>query len=96
MDEEERKKKSGLAPTVAPPAKFGILGLKKGGSASSRTKKATVKPKSSVVKTLKKAGFYDASKPKRLGIINKVTTKPERIEMVDKLFLAKKVKGGKL
>jgi len=55
---------------------------------------ATVKP-NSVVKSLTKAGFYGASKPKRLGIINKVTTKPQRIEMVDKLFLAKKVKGGK-
>jgi hypothetical protein len=47
-----------------------------------------------VVQTLKKAGFYEASKPKRLGIINKITTKPQRIEMVDKLFLAKKTKGG--
>jgi hypothetical protein len=47
-----------------------------------------------VVKSLKKAGFYGASKPKRLGIINKVTTKPQRIEMVDKLFLAKKAKGN--
>ena len=47
-----------------------------------------------VAQSLKKAGFYEASKPKRLGIINKVTTKPQRIEMVDKLFLAKK-KGGK-
>jgi hypothetical protein len=56
---------------------------------------ATVKPKSAVVKSLKEAGFYGASKPKRLGIINKVTTKPQRIEMVDKLFLAKKSKGGK-
>jgi hypothetical protein len=55
---------------------------------------ATAKP-NSVVKSLKKAGFYGASKPKRLGIINKVTTKPQRIEMVDKLFLAKKVKGVK-
>ena len=43
-----------------------------------------------VAQSLKRAGFYDASKPKRLGIINKVTTKPQRIEMVDKLFLAKK------
>jgi len=56
---------------------------------------ATVKPVGGVVKSLKKAGFYGASKPKRLAIINKVTTKPQRIEMVDKLFLAKKVKGGK-
>jgi len=55
---------------------------------------ATAKP-NSVVKSLTKAGFYGASKPKRLGIINKVTTKPQRIEMVDKLFQAKKVKGGK-
>jgi hypothetical protein len=55
---------------------------------------ATAKPKSSVVKSLTKAGFYGASKPKRLGIINKVTTKPQRIEMVDKLFLAKKTSKG--
>jgi hypothetical protein len=54
---------------------------------------ATLKPAVSVVKSLKKAGFYGASKPKRLGIINKVTTKPQWIEMVDKLFLAKKAKG---
>jgi len=48
-----------------------------------------------VAQSLKKAGFYDASKPKRLGIINKVTTKPQRIEMVDKLFLAKKPTKGR-
>ena len=56
---------------------------------------ATAKPNSTVAKSLKKAGFYGASKPKRLGIINKVTTKPQRIEMVDKLFLAKKPAKGK-
>lgn len=46
----------------------------------------------SVTKSLKKAGFYEAgkNKRKRLGIINKVTTKPQRMEMVDKLFLKKK------
>ena len=56
---------------------------------------ATSKVKSGVTKSLKKAGFYEASKPKRLSIINKVTTKPQRIEMVDKLFLSKKTaKGG--
>ena len=54
---------------------------------------ATLKPKAKVVKSLKQAGFYSANKPKRLGIINKVTTKPQRIEMVDKLFLSKKAKG---
>jgi endonuclease III-like uncharacterized protein len=43
-----------------------------------------------LVQSLKKAGFYDASKSKRLGIIDKLTTKPQRVEMVDKLFLAKK------
>ena len=55
---------------------------------------ATVKPAAKVVKSLKKAGFYGAAEPKRLAIINKVTTKPQRIKMVDKMFLAKKVKGG--
>ena len=56
---------------------------------------ATAKPATSVVKSLKKAGFYGANEPKRLAIINKVTTKPQRIKMVDKLFLAKKMtKGG--
>jgi hypothetical protein len=56
---------------------------------------ATSKTPANVVKSLTKAGFYEAAKPKRLGIINKVTTKPQRIEMVDKLFLAKKKsKGG--
>ena len=54
---------------------------------------ATAKPATSVVKSLKKAGFYGASEPKRLAIINKVTTKPQRIKMVDKLFLSKKAKG---
>ena len=56
---------------------------------------ATVKPTAKVVKSLKKAGFYGASKPKRLSIIDKVTTKPQRVAMVEKLFLAKKpAKGG--
>jgi hypothetical protein len=56
---------------------------------------AAAKPATNIVKSLKKAGFYGASEPKRLAIINKVTTKPQRIKMVDKLFLTKKVKGDK-
>jgi len=56
---------------------------------------AIAKPKGGVIKSLKKAGFYAAAKPKRLSIINKVTTKPQRIEMVDKLFLAKKKGSAK-
>ena len=51
---------------------------------------ATVKPAAKVVKSLKQAGFYGECEPKRLAIINKVTTKPQRIKMVDKMFLAKK------
>jgi len=49
-----------------------------------------------VTKSLKKQGFYDEGKSKseRLKIINKETTKPERLEMVDKLFLEKKMKEG--
>jgi hypothetical protein len=56
---------------------------------------ATAKPTAGVTKSLKKAGFYEANKPKRLSIINKVTTKPQRIKMVDKLFLAKKPMKGR-
>ncbi len=54
------------------------------------------KKKGGVIKDLKKAGFYNAkeNKAKRLDIINKVTTKPERIEMVDKMFSAKKMSSG--
>lgn len=50
--------------------------------------------KAGLAKSLKTAGFYGASKPKRLGIIDKLTTKPQRVEMVDKLFLAKKPTKG--
>lgn len=54
------------------------------------------KNNSSVAKSLKKAGFYEAGKKKseRLNIINDVTTKPQRMKMVDKLFIEKKFKDG--
>ena len=54
------------------------------------------KSNASVAKSLRKAGFYEAGKkkPERISIINKVTTKPQRLEMVDKLFLAKKKAAG--
>jgi len=54
------------------------------------------KNNTSVAKSLKKAGFYATGKkkPERLSIINKVTTKPQRLEMVDRLFLAKKKAAG--
>jgi hypothetical protein len=49
-----------------------------------------------VTKSLKKAGFYEAGKNKseRAEIIENVTTKPERVAMVDKLFSEKKMKAG--
>jgi len=50
-----------------------------------------------VVKTLKNAGFYNKGKTKseREKIVSKVTTKPQRIGMVEKMFSAKKMaKGG--
>jgi len=56
--------------------------MKKGGKVSSPVNK----------KALEKAGFYDKDQTsaKRKSIINKVTTKPQRIEMVEKMFLTKK------
>lgn len=49
-----------------------------------------------VAKTLKKAGFYEPSKskPERVKIINSVTTKPQRLDMVEKMFSDKKLKSG--
>ena len=49
-----------------------------------------------IAKSLKIAGFYDMSKsqPERLKIINDVTTKPQRLKMVDKMMLEKKFKSG--
>ncbi len=50
------------------------------------------KHNTAIVKDLKKAGFYAAgkNKPARISIINKVTTKPQRLQIVEKLFMAKK------
>lgn len=56
--------------------------MKKGGKVSSPINK----------KALEKAGFYDKAQTssKRKSIINKVTTKPQRVAMVEKMFLTKK------
>jgi hypothetical protein len=45
---------------------------------------------------LDKAGFYDKDKTKseRKNIVSKVTTKPQRLGMVEKMFSAKKMKSG--
>jgi DNA polymerase/3'-5' exonuclease PolX len=40
--------------------------------------------------------FAKKSKAERLAIINDVTTKPQRMEIVDKVFTAKKMKEGGL
>lgn len=56
-----------------------------------------VKPKAtnsvgSASSALRKAGYYGEGKTKseRIAIINKVTTKPQRMDIVDKMFSAKK------
>jgi hypothetical protein len=55
-----------------------------------------MKKNATIAKSLKKAGFYEAGKKKseRLNIINDVTTKPQRVKMVDKMFIEKKYKDG--
>lgn len=54
------------------------------------------KSNSSIAKSLKKAGFYEAGKGKseKLNIVSKVTTKPDRLKIVEKLFTDKKFKDG--
>ena len=55
-----------------------------------------LKNTASIAKSLKKAGFYEPSKKKseRLNIVKNVTTKPQRIKIVDELFEGKKFKDG--
>ena len=53
-----------------------------------------MKKNTSIAKSLKKAGFYEAGKSERLDIVNKVTTKPQRVKMVEQLFSEKKMKKG--
>ena len=53
-----------------------------------------MKKNATIAKSLKKAGFYEAGKAERLDIVNKVTTKPQRVKMVEQLFSEKKMKKG--
>jgi hypothetical protein len=61
---------------------LGAKGMKKGGSVSKAD--------------MQKAGFYDKDKTKseRQEIVSKVTTKPQRIAMVEKAFSSKNMKSG--
>jgi hypothetical protein len=45
---------------------------------------------------MQKAGFYDKNKTKseRQAIVSKVTTKPQRVAIVEKAFLTKNMKSG--
>lgn len=45
---------------------------------------------------MQKAGFYDKDKTKseRQAIVSKVTTKPQRVAIVEKAFLTKNMKSG--
>ena len=53
-----------------------------------------MKKNTTIAKSLKKAGFYEAGKSARFDIVNKVTTKPQRVKIVEKLFSEKKLKEG--
>lgn len=54
------------------------------------------KNNASIAKSLKAAGFYEPTKKKseRLNIVKKVTTKPQRVKIVDEVFEGKKFKDG--
>jgi len=53
-------------------------------------------PKAITKKALDKAGFYEKNQTSavRKNIIKKVTTKPQRVAMVEKMMLAKKEGGS--
>jgi hypothetical protein len=54
------------------------------------------KNNASIAKSLKAAGFYEPNKKKseRLNIVKKVTTKPQRVKIVDEVFEGNKFKDG--
>ena len=68
----------------------GMKGLDKPFKAGGKVSEASHK------KALEKAGFYDKGKTKseREKIVSKVTTKPQRLGMVEKLFSTKKMNSG--
>jgi hypothetical protein len=68
----------GMAPQAMPMAP----GMKKGGKVSKAD--------------MQKAGFYDKGKTKseRQKIVKKVTTKPQRVAIVEKAFSTKNMKAG--
>jgi hypothetical protein len=75
----------GMAPQampMAPQAMPMAPGMKKGGKVSKAD--------------MQKAGFYDKGKTKseRQKIVKKVTTKPQRVAIVEKAFSTKKMKAG--
>jgi hypothetical protein len=83
-------KKVGIKPSVAAEYTESNVGKK------SYAKLPEAMKQGGVVHSLKKAGFYEPSKnqAERLKIVNKVTTKPQRLKIVEKLFSDKKLKSG--
>jgi hypothetical protein len=90
---------SETGPTVGPRTSGGFGGGGGGGDTKFLKPKYKAGGKvseSSHKKALEKAGFYskDKTKSEREKIVSKVTTKPQRLGMVEKLFSAKKMKSG--
>jgi hypothetical protein len=54
------------------------------------------KNNAAIAKSLKEAGFYEPTKKKsdRLNIVKNVTTKPQRVKIVNEVFEGKKFKDG--
>lgn len=96
IKEKEDKQKNTPMGALSQGARMGPA-LPKGEDESKKELKKAYKKGGQVVKTLKNAGFYNKGKTKseREKIVSKVTTKPQRIGMVEKMFSAKKMaKGG--
>jgi len=99
MAEEQRAKAKAESPRTYAERLQDMGRLPKGGGAMPKSNRDITKNYKSggkVSKELKNAGFYVKGKTKseREKIVSKVTTKPQRIDMVEKLFSAKKMKAG--
>ena len=83
-------KKVGIKPSVAAEFTESNVGKKSYAKLPEKMKDG------GVTQSLKKAGFYDSSKSQseRQNIVKKVTTKPQRVKIVEEVFSDKKFKNG--
>jgi hypothetical protein len=94
MYEQAGAKKGGLVGRGKGSPKAGVP---TGSAGTKKERRASAGPvMKAVASSLKKEGFYEPTKSKseRQAIVNKATTKPQRVRVVEQVFSDKKLKSG--